>query len=156
MVGALLKLRWLAVVIAAFCALDAVAFVVLGILQGIAGYRIILHGGPWTGEHLPGVELARSLDAFLIALVFIVFSIGVTELFVVREGASLEAVPAWMRVTTLTELKFLLWETLLVTLVVASMEGVVVTAREPAWVLLVAPAATLILALGLYFSRKAR
>jgi hypothetical protein len=59
-----------------------------------------------------------------------------------------------MRVRSLTELKFLLWEALLVTLVVASVEGVVVTAHEPTWVLLAAPVATLILALGLYFSRK--
>ena len=155
MIGALLKLRWLAGVIAVFCGLHALAFVALGIVRGVGGYRLIFMGPPWDAEHLPGVEIARSLDAFMIALVFIVFSIGIVELFLVRpDHPALDAVPSWMRVKSLTELKFVLWEALLVTLVVASVEALVVTVHEPAWVMLMLPLATLILAIGLYFSRK--
>src|SRR5262245_36167283 len=104
MLGALLKLRWLAGLIAVFCGLHAVAFVALGIVRGASGYRLIFAGPPWDPEHLPGVEIARSLDAFLIALVFIVFAIGIVELFVVRnDHPGLDMVRAWMRVRSLTE-----------------------------------------------------
>jgi len=155
MLGVLLKLRWLAGLIAVFCGLHAVAFVALGIVRAVAGYRVIFAGPPWDPEHLPGVEIARSLDVFLIALVFIVFAIGIVELFVVpSDHPGLEKVPGWMRVRSLTELKFVLWEALLVTLVVGSVEGLVVSFHEPAWVMLMMPTATLILAVGLYFSRK--
>jgi len=41
MVNWLLKLRWLAVVIAFFGALHAIAFVVLGAIRGIEGYRLL-------------------------------------------------------------------------------------------------------------------
>jgi len=155
MIGALLKLRWLAGLIAVFCGLHAVAFVVLGVMRAVGGYRLMFKGPPFDTQHLPGVEIARSLDAFLIALVFIVFAIGILELFLVRpDHPALDDVPAWMRVKSLTELKFVLWEVLLVSLVVASVESLVVTVHEPAWVLLMLPLATLILAIGLYFSRK--
>ena len=155
MIGMLLRLRYLAAAIAVFCGIDALAFVVLGVVRGFGGYRLIVQGPPWTGERLPGVEIARSLDAFLIALVFIVFAVGVTELFVVpSDDSALAMVPEWMRVKSLTELKFLLWEALLVTLVVGSVESLVVTTHGLTWSALILPGATFILALGLYFSRK--
>jgi hypothetical protein len=79
----------------------------------------------------------------------------VTELFVIRaDNPALAQVPEWMRVKSLTELKFLLWEVLLVTLVVASVESLVVTAHGLTWTALIPPGATLTLAVGLYFSRK--
>ena len=62
MVGFLLRLRWLAVVIALFGALHATAFIAIGVIRGIDAYRMILHGPPWTGEEMPGVQLARSMS----------------------------------------------------------------------------------------------
>jgi uncharacterized membrane protein YqhA len=156
MVNWLLKLRWLAVVIAFFGALHAIAFVALGVIRGFEGYRLLFHGPPWSGEETPGIYIARSIDTFLLALVFLVFSIGVLELFAAHnDDRGLERVPPWMRVKSLAELKFIIWEAILVALVVASVEGLIASPHDPRWTALVVPIALLILALGLFLAKKA-
>jgi uncharacterized membrane protein YqhA len=156
MVKLLLNLRWLAVVIAACGAFHSIAFVALGVVRGVQGYRMIFHGPPWNGEDSPGIYIAKSIDSFLLALVFFVFSIGVLELFAFgQDSAGLDRVPGWMRVKSLSELKFLIWEAILVALVVASVESLVVSGNEIRWTALVVPLALLILAAGLFLARKA-
>ena len=156
MVNWLLKLRWLAVIIAFFGALHAIAFVVLGAIRGFEGYRLIFRGPPWSGEETPGIYIARSIDTFLLALVFLVFSIGVLELFSAHnDDRALERVPAWMRVKSLAELKFIIWEAILVALVVASVEGLVAAGHQLTWTALIVPIALLILSAGLYLAKKA-
>jgi len=155
MMRLLLQLRWLAVVIALFSGLHAVAMVVVGVVRGFEAYRLILAGPPWAEEHRPGIMLAESIDAFLVGMVFIVFSIGTTTLFLARDERALANVPAWMRVHDLAELKFIVWEAILAALVVASLGGLV--ARESmSWATLVMPATVLVLALGLYLTRRSR
>ena len=156
MVGLILKLRWAAVVIALFSAFHAMAFVAIGVVRGIIGYSLIIQGPPWDGDRAPGIQLARSVDAFLLAMVFFVFSIGVLALFLSdRRNSGLESVPEWMRVRNLSELKFLIWEAILVALVVASVESFVAAGHELTWSALILPTGTLILALGLFLARRA-
>ena len=156
MVRLLLNLRWLAVVIALCGALHSLAFVVLGVIRGYEGYKLIFHGTPWSGEESPGIFIAKSIDAFLLALVFFVFSIGVLELFASQsESPGMERVPAWMRVKSLSELKFLIWEAILAALVVASVESLVASSHDIRWTALIVPIALLILAAGLYLAKKA-
>jgi uncharacterized membrane protein YqhA len=156
LIGLILKMRWLAVVIAFFSALHSVAFIAIGIVRGVEGYRLILLGPPWDGEMAPGVHLARSVDAFLLAMVFFVFAIGVSALFVARAGSpALNSIPEWMRVKNLSELKFLIWEAILAALVVASVENFVAGGHEVTWTALILPIGILILAVGLYLARLA-
>jgi uncharacterized membrane protein YqhA len=156
MLNWLLKLRYLAIVVAICGALHALAFVALGVIRGIEGYQLIFQGGHGPGGELPGALIAKSIDAFLLGMVFFVFAIGVIELFAFhRSDEALERVPAWMRVKSLSELKFLIWEAILVALVVASVEGLVVSGHELSWTALIVPIALLILAAGLYLAKKA-
>ena len=156
MVRWLLKLRYLSIVVAICSALHSLAFIAIGVLRGFQGYRLIIQGPPWSGEEAPGVLIAKSIDAFLLAMVFFVFSIGVIELFASRNTSeSLEEIPAWMRVRSLSELKFLIWEAILVALVVASVEGLIVSAHDLSWSALIVPIALLILSAGLYLAKKA-
>lgn len=156
MVALLLRLRWLAVVVALGGALHSIAFIGIGIVRGIEGYKLLFHGPPWTGDNAPGIYIARSIDAFLMALVFFVFSIGVLTLFATQnEAHGLENIPPWMRVKSLSELKFLIWEAILAALVVASVEGLVVSTHDLSWTALIVPIALLILAAGLFLARKA-
>jgi uncharacterized membrane protein YqhA len=151
-----LNLRWLAVVIALCGALHSLAFVALGVIRGVQGYQLIFHGPPWSAEESPGIYIAKSIDAFLLALVFFVFSIGVLELFATQqESSGLERIPAWMRVKSLSDLKFLIWEAILAALVVASVEALVVSSHDIQWTALIVPIALLILAAGLYLAKKA-
>jgi len=157
LVGLIFKMRWLAVVIALFSALHAVAFIAIGVVRGLMGYYLIVQGPPWDGERAPGIHLARSVDAFLLAMVFFVFSIGVLALFLAQKGSSsIESVPEWMRVRNLSELKFLIWEAILAALVVASVESFVVAGHELTWEALILPLGILILALGLFLARRAQ
>jgi uncharacterized membrane protein YqhA len=156
MVRLLLNLRWLAVVIALCGALHSLAFIVLGVVRGYEGYKLIFHGPPWSGEESPGIYIAKSIDAFLLAMVFFVFAIGVLELFASHEESEgLAQVPAWMRVKSLSELKFLIWEAILAALVVASVESLIVSSHEIRWTALIVPLALLILAMGLFLAKKA-
>ena len=156
LIGLILKMRWLVVVIALFSALHAVAFIAMGIVRGILGYRLIFQGPPWDGDLSPGVHLARSVDAFLLAMVFLVFSIGVFALFLARAGSpELDSIPEWMRVKNLSELKFLIWEAILAAAVVASVENFVAPAHALSWTALILPIGVLVLAVGLYFARLA-
>jgi len=157
MVGLLLRLRWLAVVIAVCGALHSLAFTAMGVIRGYEGYRLIFRGPPWIGDESPGIYIAKSIDAFLLALVFFVFAIGVLTLFATQqESKGLEHIPAWMRVKSLSELKFLIWEAILAALVVASVESLVVPSHALTWTALIVPLALLILAAGLFLARKAR
>ena len=67
----------------------------------------------------------------------------------------MEAVPEWMRVRNLSELKFLIWEAILAALVVASVESFVAAGDELTWSALILPLGTLILSLGLFLARRA-
>jgi uncharacterized membrane protein YqhA len=125
-------------------------------VRGFVGYQLIFQGPPWEGDRAPGVHLARSIDAFLLAMVFFVFAIGVSALFLAKTSTTtLETVPEWMRVRNLSELKFLIWEAILAALVVASVESFVASGHELAWTTLILPIAILILALGLFLARQA-
>jgi len=127
-----------------------------GVIRGAQGYRLIFHGPTWNGDEAPGVYIAKSIDAFLLAMVRFVFSIGVLTLFATQqESEGLDHVPAWMQVRNLSELKFLIWEAILAALVVASVEGLVVSTHELRWTALIIPVALLILAAGLYLAKKA-
>ena len=117
---------------------------------------MLFEGPPWEGAHSPGVQLARSIDAFLLSMVFFVFSIGVGTLFLTKaDSPGLNAIPAWMRVHDLPELKFLIWEAILAALVVASVEGFV-TEHRLDWTSLVLPLAVLALSAGLFLARRSR
>jgi uncharacterized membrane protein YqhA len=156
MVELLLKLRWLAVVVSVFSALDAIALAVIGVMRTLEGYSLIFHSSLWGGEPASGVRLAGSIDAFLMSMVFLVISIGFATLFLAQPtGASLERIPEWMRIRNLRDLKFLIWEAILAALVVASMEGFESGTRELSWTSLAPPLAALILAAGLFLARRA-
>ena len=156
LIAFLLRLRWLAAIVAFMGGLHAVAFVAIGVFRAYEGYRLLVLGPPWEGEHAPGVHIARSIDAFLIAMVFFVFAIGMTILFLVpRDSPGLQAVPEWMRVKSLSELKFLIWEAILVTLVVACVETFMVSGRDLTWTALILPVALLVLSLALFLAKRA-
>ncbi len=152
----LLKLRYLSLVVAICSALHSIAFIVIGVMRGVDGYRLILQGPHWSGEESPGIFIGKSIDAFLLAMVFFVFSIGMIVLFAApKSSEALDEIPAWMRVKSLSELKFIIWEAILVAMVVASIEALVVASQDLRWTALIVPIALLILAAGLFLAKKA-
>ncbi len=151
----LFKLRYLALIVAICSALHSIAFIVIGVIRGVEGYRLIFRGSPLSGEDSPGIFIGKSIDAFLLAMVFFVFSIGMIVLFAApKSSEALDEIPAWMRVKNLSELKFIIWEAILVAMVVASIEALVVASQDLRWTALIVPIALLILAAGLFLAKK--
>ena len=96
------------------------------------------------------------MDALLFALVLIVLACGTASLFLRPTGHEVDPrVPKWMRVESITELKALLWESILVVLVVGALTSLLAHMDDLHWGLLVLPAAILLLSVSLFLARRA-
>jgi uncharacterized membrane protein YqhA len=151
----LLKVRYVAIVIVILAVLHAMAFLVLGTKLAITAYTHILTGsGP--AEARPGLELLHSLDFLFISLVLMVLALGIAKLFLLHPKVDEGDLPIWLRIQSIGELKVLLWETVLTTLLIASLPLLVAgLVGQISWMVLVIPAAILLLALSLFFMKKA-
>ncbi len=152
----LLKVRYIAAVIVALAVLDAVAFLVLGTKSALHGYQQVLgiHGG---GAGRPGLELLHSLDFLFVSLVFLVLGLSIAKLFLLGPtDVDDAALPSWLRLHSISELKVLLWETSLVTMLVVSLSEMTANLDSPnrTWAVLLTPAAILLLAISLYFIKR--
>src|SRR4051794_25917840 len=67
------------IIILFFVFLNSLVFIWLGVDRSIHAYMIIAHDDL---EGRPGVYIMESLDSFLIAIVFLVFALGLAKLFV--------------------------------------------------------------------------
>ena len=120
------------------------------------GFKGILTGKLHTDDH-PGLLILESLDMFLVALVFMVFSIGITMLFLPKSGNKLrEHVPQWMNINNFMELKLILWEAILTALIVFFVSDVFkqTEAGHIGKELMYIPVAILVLSLSIYVLRK--
>lgn len=151
----LLKIRYVAVVITILTLLHALACLVLGVQTAIKGYRHVLTGSDATQR--PGIEILHSLDFLFVAIVLIVLALGVAKLFLLDPSAQDDAsLPPWLRIHSIGELKVLLWETILVTMVIIALSNLSGSFYSaPDWTALLTPAAIFLLALSLYFMKKA-
>ena len=150
----LLKVRYVAVVIVILAVLHAVAFLVLGTKLAFQAYAHILIGGG-ASEARPGLELLHSLDFLFVSLVLMVLALGIAKLFLLGPNMEESGLPVWLRLHSISELKVLLWETVLTTLLIASLPGLVAgLLGNLDWRVLVTPSAILVLALSLYFMKK--
>lgn len=153
----LLKFRYLAVVMVILSLMHAVAYLVLGARIAIHAYANILSPPEALGQSRPGLELLHSLDFLFISLVLVVLGLGIAKLFLLPPDAKqLATLPPWLRIESIGELKVLLWETILTTLLIAGLSQLVAglfTHLE--WSALLLPAAILILALSLFFMKRA-
>ena len=152
----LLKFRYLAVVMVILSLLHAIAYLLLGIRIAIRAYAHVLNDGG-NSETRPGLELLHSLDFLFVSLVLMVLGLGIAKLFLLGprtpEDASL---PRWLRIESIADLKVLLWETILTTLLIAGLSQLVAGLFGTLeWSALLMPAAILILALSLFFMKKA-
>lgn len=154
----LLKFRYLAVVMVIIALLDAIAYLVLGIRIAFHAYAHLLdEATSASAENRPGLELLHSLDFVFVSLVLVVLGLGIAKLFLLPPTSkSYAELPVWLRIERISELKVLLWETILTTLLIAGLSQLVVGLFSRLdWTILIMPVAILILALSLFFMKKA-
>ncbi len=155
MVRSLLRIRYLAAAVALVFALHAAGFLALGVLRAVQAYRLFFTPGGLRPEARPGVHIAESVDALLFSLVLLVLSLGTASLFLTRaDTEDRQKLPEGMRVKSLTELKLLLWEAILATLVVAAASGIIAALPNLEWKLLVLPMAILVLSVSYFLLKR--
>ena len=70
------------------------------------------------------IGLLQSIDLFLVAIVFFVFSLGVLILFNNKPETVLpDNLPEWLKIKDFIQLKVILWEAILTTLVISYLAG---------------------------------
>lgn len=148
-------LRIIVSIIALLVFAAGVTFTVLG------GYDFVTAFSHWRAGHdtgiLIGINLMHAVDLFLIAIVFFVLSIGILILFNNTDETFLSKLPEWLRIKDFLQLKVILWEAILTTLVVSYLAGLAERKIEGIEInlqSLIIPGAILLLALSLFFLKK--
>jgi uncharacterized membrane protein YqhA len=101
---------------------------------------------------LPALE---AVDLFFLAIAFFVVAVGMVQLFLGDLPFLKDVSFAWLRVESYTQLKLLLWDTFLVTLLVLFLTHVFI-AESIGWDLLVLPGGILMLTVSSYLLKKGK
>ena len=152
MLQKLLNIRYIVILVVAFCFLNSGFFIIGGSVLSIKGYVAHVQNGFMPMEdYQSGLYIMKGLDAFMLAIIFIIFGLGLARLFLVKEDSK-EQIPTWLRFDDMKGLKVLLWETILVTLVIFCLQTLL-TAHTQKAELLILPGAILLLSVALFFVR---
>jgi uncharacterized membrane protein YqhA len=155
MFRSLLRIRYLAAVVALVFGVHAVGFLALGVMRAWHAYAVLFQTERLGPESRPGLHFAESVDALLFSLVMLVLTLGTVSLFLTSPGTEAQQnLPAWMRLKSLTDLKLLLWEAILATLVVTAATSVIGALPHLEWKHLVLPAAILVLSVSYFLLKK--
>ena len=149
----ILRFRYVFIIVSIFSFISCLFFIGAGISEAIHAFKNVIgsmNGDEWKN---PGVTLIESLDRFLLAILFYIFGVGMIKLFLpeVFKGTDL---PKWLDVKSIKELKVLLWETILVTLMVLSVTSLVGHTDSLTWDALILPSVIAILSLSLFLMRS--
>jgi uncharacterized membrane protein YqhA len=132
------------------------------VLTGIGMYDfalvfVYLAKGVGNTTRLMAIGLLHAVDIFLVAIVFFVLSLGFFVLFDTGEKPFPVRIPEWLHVRNFTQLKVILWEAILTTLVVSWLANLVekeINGENTDLYSLVIPAGILIIALSLFLLKK--
>lgn len=123
---------------------------IAGAVECIRGYIEFAQASFKISDELrPGTHLLEGLDFFVSALVFMIFGLGLGQLFVF-DKESTTYLPKGLRISTLKELKIILWETILVALVIFCVTHLLRSDLH-SWDILPFPVLIFILSLALFF-----
>ena len=137
----------------------AIVFIGLGVYETLLGI-IGVFKGQILSEARPGLKLFQALDAFLIGFLFLIFSLGFSQLFYLKPSRTTTLVdsiaPKWLQVESFTQLKLILWDTVLTTLVVVFIGDVFRASGQYNWNLTIIPVAIFLISLGKFLIKKVK
>jgi len=135
----------------------ALIFIGVGVYLASVGTHGIFMGELAT-ETTPGLKLIESLDMFLIGFLFLIFSVGFSQLFFPQPSRLMDVIdtitPDWLKVKNFTELKLILWDTLLTTLVIKFVSDAFIADGVYNWRLTIVPIGILLIALSRFLIKK--
>lgn len=155
MIKKLLLLRYVFLIAAGFTIVNSIFFLGVGVMECVKAYSLFFKYGI-SDKHRPGVLVLQGLDLFLISMVFLIFALGIIRLFIhYQPGSNAEnELPDWLKLNSFKDLKVLLWESILVTLVVFCLTRIVIGNHASEWQVLILPLVILILTISLYIMKK--
>ena len=140
-----------------FTFLIGLIFFGFGVYATVLGINGILKGQIHT-DATPGVTLFQALDVFIIGFLFLIFSIGFSQLFIPKPSKlmnSLDTItPKWLKVENFTQLKLILWDTALTTLVVIVIGDAFRSKGNYDWQLTIIPITILLISLSKFLIKK--
>ena len=157
--NAMIRLRYVSLIAVISSGLASVLMFLIGALKVYAAYR------SYFGElamdtttittfneaaNLAITFLIQAVDAFLIGLVFMIFSGGIYYLYVRHIDVEEPEVSSWIKINSIGQLKNILAELVIIILFVKFLEGGLKTGTtEYEWEMLVLPTGILMLAIAL-------
>jgi uncharacterized membrane protein YqhA len=105
-------------------------------------------------ENRPGIDIAESLDSFMIGLFFIIFALGISKLFLPKSNFFSGYDLPWLKVENFAQLKYIMWEMLLTTIFVFFAAKLIIIDDQMEWTLLIYPGSILMLAIAFKFLKQ--
>ena len=152
-----LPYRYMCVVAVVASVCGAALMFLLGVMKTVKAYAVFLDhlASPLADDPARANKaialLVQSIDAFMIGMVFIVFSYGVTTLFIKKIEVPEGGVFDWVRITSINQLKVILGELIVIVLFVKFLEVILHSAKDLTFEMLVLPIGIVLLALALKF-----
>ena len=149
-------LSWIAII----CSLlGSFLMFIIGAIKTYYAFTAVLFGKvpKESLSHLNSPDIAttyliKSLDAFLIAFVLFIFAYGVYSLFISdKKEPSEHNVLKWIQMPSISHLKNVLAEVIIIILFVKFLETALVSIEDLSWEILTLPISILLLALGLKY-----
>jgi uncharacterized membrane protein YqhA len=153
--GAVNRLRYISLIAVIASGLGSVLMFLIGAIKTGRAYLTYFGGiahQPDLSAKQAITYMIQAIDVFLIGLVLMIFAGGIYTLFVQRLESGATEINSWVKITSITQLKRILVELVIVVLIVRTLEGAM--AIEPGdykWENLVLPLGILMLALALKF-----
>jgi uncharacterized membrane protein YqhA len=150
------RLRYISLIAVIASGLGSILMFLIGAIKTGWAYLAYFSGGITHQPDLSAKQaityMIQAIDIFLIGLVLMIFAGGIYNLFIRRLESDSAGINNWVKVTSITQLKRILIELVIVILFVKTLEGALVI--EPGgykWENLVLPLGILMLALALKF-----
>lgn len=148
-------LSWIAIV----CSLlGSLLMFIIGAIKTYHAFYSVFIEKSWNSLlHLHETDVAstyliKALDTFLIALVLFIFAFGVFRLFISdRLSKSEHTILSWINIPSISYLKNILAEVIIIILFVKFLEVAIVSLDKLSWEILTLPFSILMLAISLKF-----
>jgi uncharacterized membrane protein YqhA len=151
------SLKFFISIIALLVLASGVALTLLGVFDFIMAFVGQDYGDTHNLPRSMAIGLLKAVDLFLIAIVFFVFALGILVLFHSAEQPFPIKLPEWLRIKNFMQLKVILWEAILTTMVtsyLATLAELRMNGNEITKMQLIVPAAILMISVSLFFLKK--
>lgn len=117
----------------------------VGVYRTIHAFMFIYYDGL---SERPGLEIAESLDVFLVALVFLIISLSFMKLFYPEFSWFNKIHLPWLQINDFYQLKHLIWSAFLLTLLITFGTQVIRANGNLEWTILIIPASVLLFSIS--------